>query len=448
MDQSFSLKNFRAIYDVDLKKSGELEKKYFIAAHRERLKIKRLKFIRRKIRFKYKHNNISQDFFERIINKISKSLFIRKERYDNFVNSELQKICDRVNRKGYRLPLDKISKKISGKDVYTIGYDIGSIFVSRHLQNVLKIIYGINPSHRDIIVSRLKSICSDQSPKYIIKADIKDFYESISHKNLTETLHSSSRLSVIAKRILTQILVSYSKLTGLKKGLPRGIGLSAYLSELYMKDLDDYFRSEPDVAFYSRYVDDFVLVYYPDVIKDYSFYLSSVNNLVVKKELYLNSKTKKIDLTTPKKNDFEYLGYHFIFNQKDINIRLSAKRVSKYKSRIDQAFSQYISKSIYNPKKHSDLLINKIRFLTGNTRLLNAKSNAFTGVYFSNMYINDITDLKNIDRYLTTKISTISDHRLHRRLSKLSFEEGFKKIYFRKFTAAEFEEITKGWKDA
>ncbi|EGQ9143178.1 maturase, partial [Vibrio parahaemolyticus] len=186
-------------------------------------------------------------------------------------------------------------------------------------------------SHRDLIVSRVRSVFLDKSPKYIVKADVKDFYESIEHELIIKKLHASTRLSVLPKRILTQLLRSYANLVGCDKGLPRGVGLSAYLSEVYMKDLDDELVNSPDLTFYSRYVDDLILIYSPDLIKDKSYYLQAVGEAVGRKKLQLNNKTKEIDLTVDKAQEFEYLGYKFSSKGKDIVIRLSSKRVDKYK---------------------------------------------------------------------------------------------------------------------
>ena len=50
--------------------------------------------------------------------------------------------------------------------------------------------------------------------------------------------------------------------TKIKKGLgvPRGIGISSLLSEIYMRDLDDCIKKRPEVIFYARYVDDIFIL--------------------------------------------------------------------------------------------------------------------------------------------------------------------------------------------
>ncbi|HDZ07862.1 antiviral reverse transcriptase Drt3a [Pseudohongiella sp.] len=448
MEQSFSVKNFRSIYDIDLKNRGDLEREYFEDAYRERLRIRATRRLKYRFLYKYRKGLIRKDHFETSVEKIKKLLEARKGKYNQLVTAGIEKICDKVNRKAYRLPLVKLPEKISGKDVFTIGKSAESVFVTRHLQNILRNTYEVRQSHRDLIVSRLKSICLDASPKYIIKADVKDFYESIGHKALIKKLHSSSRLSVLPKRILTQLLKSYAVLVGCDKGLPRGVGLSAYLSEVYMKEVDEELGNSPDLTFYSRYVDDLIIVFSPNVTIDKVCYLQIVQKVIAEKGLCLNNKTKDIDLTRGQTKEFEYLGYRFSFKGKDVVIRLSEKRVKKYKNRIDRAFGQYFNKFNYNPNKAAELLIDKMRFLTGNARLLNAKRRAFTGVYFNNMYINDVSDLEEIDLYFRSKSIAVTDPRLLKRLTKFSFVKGFRSKIFRSFTTSELKNITRGWKDA
>lgn len=449
MEQSFSVKNFRNIYDIDIQNRGDLERVHFVEAYNKHVKFRSLKKFKFRMNLKAKNNseNNLSSYYEERLSLINKLLKIRREDYNCCVNDALKEICLQVNKKGYKLTLERLPNQVSGKDVFTIGRTVESIFVTRHLNNILKSVYKIKQSHRDLIVSRVKGLCLDQSPKYIIKADISDFYESVEHDAIIKKLHSSTHLSVLPKRILTQLLKSYANLVGLDKGLPRGVGLSAYLSELYMLGLDDELVNSSDLTFYSRYVDDLFLIYSPNAIKSKNEYLQHVTKAIEDYNLKLNKKTKEIDLTFDKKQEFEYLGYRFIFSSSNVTIQLSCKRVMRYKGRIDQAIHSYLKKYKYNPKQKANLLINKMRFLTGNTRLLNAKSKAFTGIYFNNMHINCTADLVKIDQYFNKKLQEIEDERLRRRLYKFSFVEGFEKKVFRSFTTTELKNITRGWKD-
>lgn len=85
-------------------------------------------------------------------------------------------------------------------------------------------------------------------------------------------------------------------------------------------------------------------------------------------------------------------------------------------------------------------------FLTGNMRLFNRKSNAFIGVYFSNKYITDTRQLSGLDHYFRNKLKSVASPSLVRKLSKLSFEKGFKEKLFRNFDSKELSELSRGWK--
>ncbi|HBV4973744.1 TPA: hypothetical protein MDZ92_005595 [Klebsiella pneumoniae] len=45
-------------------------------------------------------------------------------------------------------------------------------------------------------------------------------------------------------------------------GLPRGISLSATLAELCLQEIDSFFLKEKDVFYYSRFVDDILIIHH------------------------------------------------------------------------------------------------------------------------------------------------------------------------------------------
>lgn len=127
-------------------------------------------------------------------------------------------------------------------------------------------------------------------------------------------------------------------------------------------------------------------------------------------------------------------------------MQLSQRKINKYRSRIDKAFSDYNSKFTFIPKKSEEELILRCLFLTGNMRLFNRKSNAFIGVYFSNKYITDTSQLSGLDHYFRNKLKSVASPSLARKLSKLSFEKGFKEKLFRNFDSKQLSELSRGWK--
>lgn len=446
-DQSFSVRNFKKIYDVDRKNKGAIEKDHFPKAYMYRLKIYALKKVMKFLVIRHNQKKISSIFFELKQNKLNNHIDKRKEQLKNEINSKLENIVENVSIKGYTLPLVKSAVLKRGKAVYSIGHDVETIFVSRQVQNILRSVYNVKINNRDLIISRLSSIVKDLSPKYIVRADVESFYESISHKNLLNILHSSPKLSVTPRRVLTQLIRSYADISGANSGLPRGVGISAYLSEVYMGDIDLEVSSLKDIIYYERYVDDLIIVFSPSKDENKKAYLTKITDIINRRQLNLNEKTKELDLVEEKNGNFDYLGYCFIFEMGHAKIKLSKSKVTRIKDRIDKSFSQYLKVYHLTPKKSYELLLTRIRFLTGNTRLYNSKSKAFVGVYFSNKYITDTADLNGLDRYLKYKASLISDNKLKRRIDKLSFKNGFENRVFRKFTIEVLSNISKAWKN-
>lgn len=444
-DQSLSVKNFRIIYELDRKNNGRIEKDYFPVAFQQRLKIRNLKKIAKNLGFRYKKKLVSKEHFEIRRERANKLIELRKEILNNEVNKILTDVVKTVSAKGYSLPLTKSDHLIREKEVFSIGNDIETIFVSRHVQMVLSSLYKVKINNRDLIISRLSTIVKDSSPKYIIRADVEGFYESIDHKDLLDILHSSPKLSVTPRRILTQLIRAYAKISNKSKGLPRGVGISAYLSEVYMGNVDEEINSLPDVTYYERYVDDLIAIFSPTRNENLAYYLPSIGRIISKKKLQLNDKTKELDLFNQKSNNFEYLGYHFRVENGSCTIKLSHKKKDKIKERINQSFNYFHKEHKGTPRAAFRNLLLRIRFLTGNTRLLNSKSNAFVGIYFSNKFINDTSDLVALDNFLEHKLNSLPNSKHRNRIKKMSFVQGFENKIFRKFDMKELSLVSKGW---
>jgi hypothetical protein len=445
IDQSFSARNFRIIYDLDRKNKGSLEVEYFPDAYKVRKKITKLKGFIYWLARRQRSGQISMDIFEERKRIINEHIKLRKEQYDIEVNSKLSVIANSVSAKGYTLPLILLPNQVKNKSVYSIGKTVEALFVSRQIKHILSSLYTIKSNNRDLIVSRLSALAKEMSPKYIIRADVESFYESINHKSLLELLHSSPQLSVPPRRVITQLIREYQNLTGLDKGVPRGVGISSYLSELYMSVVDDKIRSLPDVTYYERFVDDLIIIFSPSKGGNTCDYLPKITSIINDRGLCLNNKTEELDLFTQSNKNFEYLGYKFQLTAGGCSIKMSSNKVQKIRSRIDKTFDEYNKSFSKTPKRAAKNIILRMKFLTGNTRLYNSKSKAFVGIYFSNRFITDLSDLNGLDSYLSNKINGLQDQKLKKRISRFSFNKGFEDKIFRKFSFIEFRDISKGW---
>lgn len=445
MDQSFSIKNLNWMLVEDIKNGGDLEEKYMPKAFDIKNKIKRLNKIRFHLKNKLKeiNNELSNNRFLRV-NAVIDDM---KLQYQSIVSDELGRISKSIESKEFRLNVNRLSHEVGGKKVYGVGNCLGQILVVRFIQNVLKELYDIRMASRDMVISQIKLLALDDVPKYIIKTDIKSFYESINHQFLLDEIHDSSSLSLIIKRILTRFISDYKRISGDVKGVPRGIGLSAYLSEIYLSNIDKEMKRNEDLIYYGRYVDDMIFIYAPVRKETVDGYLYKIESILEKKKLILNKdKTFDFNLLGGKSGNFDYLGYNFHLGGN--RILLSKSRIDKYTLRINQSFEEYERKRLFLPKKAEEELICRCIFLTGNIRLFNRKSNAFIGVYFSNKYITDTSQLDHLDRIYQERISSsYVSISTKRKIKKLSFRKGFDRKLFGGLTRKQILHISKGWKN-
>ncbi|MGN8032411.1 antiviral reverse transcriptase Drt3a [Pseudomonas sp. 22189] len=446
MDQSFSIKNLNELLKNDREKGGDLEERYIPAAFDIRVKLYELNKLKSFSRYRFRTGKITPAFFERRMSRLTMVIDKRKIQHGRLIDLELEKVSKIVSGKEFRINVALLPILVGGKKVYGVGNTLDQVLAIRFVQRALKVLYELRMPSRDILVSQIKSLALDGVPKYIIRSDVESFYESVRHKELLDGIHQAPELSVLIKRILTRLMKDYLVVSGDESGLPRGIGISAYLSEIYLSSIDAEIRRQDDLFYYARYVDDMVLMYSPQRKELAAKYLETLSEILRGKGLRFNDKTKPIDLLSEFKGKFDYLGYTFDVSSSSPGVQLSQRKINKYKSRVDKAFSDYNSKFTFIPEKSEDELMLRCLFLTGNMRLFNRKSNAFIGVYFSNKHITDTKQLSGLDHYFRNKIKSVASPSLVRKLSKLSFEKGFKEKLFRNFDSKELSELSRGWK--
>lgn len=296
-------------------------------------------------------------------------------------------------------------------------------------------------------MSQLINLLEDNCPKYVIRTDIKNFYESIPQKTLLEKINNDYLLSIKTKKFINQILESYNGLTGQTDadtaiGVPRGIGISAYLSELFMRNVDNQIQELDDIIYYARYVDDIIAIFVPQSKKlDDSYlkkYLIRIKEIVEKEKLFINEeKTKEYNLLDSlssnnlKNNSINYLGYEIGSAEKQLVIELSERKIKKYFDRIKLSFKSFSKKKHHNRKREFKLLSARIKYLTSNTKLRNNKDKVFVGIYYSNPFLNSDKLLKKLQDELDENINqTELTDKQKQKIKAYSFIDGFKKRTF------------------
>lgn len=253
------------------------------------------------------------------------------------------------------------------------------------------------PNHKEII-AQVKNLFNDDIQKYVYRLDIKSFFESIPHIGLKAKISKNHRLDASSKNIIFQILDQYATITSSPRGIPRGIGLSFYLAEVYMQDFDLWIHSLESVFFYARFVDDIIVFSTHDVCE-------KIKKNIEEYKLRNNPEKNKTFLYNGSRKIFEFLGYKFQkSNCEDVKITLSSNKIEKIKNKVQISIDAYNQAAHQkSPKRESfawKLLNQRLRFLTGNTRLINTKKNIFVGVYYSNSFVTDDNYFSRLDFFL------------------------------------------------
>lgn len=223
--------------------------------------------------------------------------------------------------------------------------------------------YRITINSRDEMVQGVVEGLMDATPMYIVRRDIKSFYESISVGDLKRQVLSDTRTSRSAKQYIEKF---FSQHCGNSGGLPRGVGLSAVLAELHMQQFDISVQSLPGVYRYYRYSDDIFIFFLnkPGEIDEVlTQYLPSGMKFNVSKSVDYNISQGDVGPIS----GIEYLGYRFVLsggakakNSRKVEVGIGERKISRLKARIYTSFEEFLKNNDFK------LLRDRLRYLSSN----------------------------------------------------------------------------------
>ena len=446
LDQSFSAENFRKIFDIENRKGNYLEGEFFpeieIKSQEVQACIGELRSLKSE-----KNNHTPEEYDALRIDLSDKLEALRKER-EEMLHAKLEEVSSNVCAKDFSFGIREVDIG-RPKKVFVAERSAETHFALKQIQHNIRRLYKVKQANRHEIICQLRELLADAMPKYIVRTDISSFYESIPRRILLGKLRNDPLLTLQSKKIIRRILYEYSQITGRDVGLPRGIGISAYLAELYMRDIDNSIRNHPGVLYYARYVDDIVIIFCPPPNVGTRIFLQLVARSFRRMGLKRNrDKTQILNVSSKASYSLTYLGYKFEVKPKAVQLRMSPEKLARYKRRLDLTLNAYSKNATSSELRARRLLERRVRFLTGNTRLVNNKKNVVSGIYFSNPLLNATQDLDALDAYLQAKIAPLPAGRLKNRLAKMSFKYGFQTKQYRKFSAQNLFEIVEVWKNA
>ncbi len=138
-------------------------------------------------------------------------------------------------------PLVTFKKK--GKSIYKIRRLSDALVIRKLCANLIQA-SKVQQQNRDAIVTNLSKLVEEGVPYRIYRLDIKNFYESFSHELVIKKINALVKLNPTSKKIISDLINLHAGSGG--QGLPRGLAISASLSELLMSDFDNEIELTPE----------------------------------------------------------------------------------------------------------------------------------------------------------------------------------------------------------
>jgi len=194
-------------------------------------------------------------------------------------------VCDRVAQGALRQVLEPIFEKDFAEHSYGFRPNRGCKDALRQVESLLK-----------------------EGYTQVVDADLKSYFDTISHKRLLGRIQSKvadSRVVGLLGSYLTQGIMEEMKYWTPEEGTPQGAVISPLLSNIYLDPLDHMMKER---GFHMiRYADDFVVLCKSKEEAERA--LKAIREWVEENELTLHPvKTKIVDAYH---EGFDFLGYHF-----------------------------------------------------------------------------------------------------------------------------------------
>lgn len=400
----------------------------------------------------------------------------------SFQRQQLIRLCKKAEYINYGMTIEKLSESLDAsyeeiandtfefslKQVseYYLTNDLPNKLILRKLNDNIKRIYKDEQANRRIIISQVKTLLTETCPFWVIKTDIKRFYESIDRDRLISKFNDDSILSYQSMYLMKKVFENPILLG--KSGVPRGMNISATMSELYMRKFDRWVRSYDSVYYFARFVDDIII--FSNSLIDSLKLISNLNSQLkelaeglsinqTKTELFDGKTLENLDIVSGrkliKKHKLDYLGYSFkVENGRSKNrkliVSIADKKVTKIKTRVVKVFLDF------SKNKNFGLLEKRIQFLTGNYSIRKSEegNSLRAGIYYNYLQVTDSNVFEELNQLLRKSIFSKSPNFGGKiglspiqkdKLSRFCFLAGFEKKTYFEFTYLDMQQIIKCW---
>lgn len=194
---------------------------------------------------------------------------------------------------------------------------------------------------------------------YFLKCDVRKFFDSIDHEILKERLQRI----VDDKRtlhMLFDIIDSYE--VSLGKGIPMGNQTSQWFALFYLDPLDRLLKEKLRIKYYTRYMDDCVLVSHSKEVLNNA--LAEMRKLLADLKLEFNDKTQIFPIA----HGVEYLGWRFYLTETGTVIRRLKKHSKiRWQHRMRKLQNEYAAGKMELSKINESIISYQNHMSYGNT---------------------------------------------------------------------------------
>jgi len=319
-------------------------------------------------------------------------------------------IASRVISKNYRFkpPLRLVVNKLqSGKKKTVYLFDYQDDFLLKVINRLLtdSFSYLISPSCHSFQKGKgaktaFRSLVSDPfiDSKYCLKTDIRNFFNSVNVNDFIENLPKEIISDQILYELIKQILLNNNarlpdgRIITEQKGLMAGCPLAPFLSNIYLRSLDDIFTKQNIT--YTRYSDDIVLFDHECKIEEHR---KTIETFLANKNLFLNK--EKTSITIPGEMAI-FLGFSY---SKGV-IDLSPVSVNKMKGKIKRMARSYNRRLKRGKMDDTGILRHFISRINRKMYGIDAQENNLCWAHWFFPVINTHKSLEILDRYIQERL--------------------------------------------
>lgn len=465
LDQSFTAHNYEVIYCLESRK-GNIDVRTM--PHKYQATLVKLKELKTDVHSVLQRKGHLSEAELLDLNAKKDELKKLREELKLELHEYLESIEAQVSSRDFKFSFSKFVTA-DGKEVFSINQDSHAhVFAMKQLQYNIRHTFKVKQSNRHSILATIKTFLNSRIPVYVIRTDMSGFYESIPQEMLKSMIFSNTLLSNKSKSFINGILCEYentkdSDIVPASQGVPRGIGISSYLSEMYMRDIDANISTRKEVLFYARYVDDIFIIlnslpiacslakYYDDLTAYFRTY-----GLTLKQPDDGSGKCRLIDFTQADYTEppMDYLGYCLYMTRvgKKLTTKfgMSMSKKSRYKEKIDHAIAHFETLSKCNVKQAYHDLFDSIKMITGNYKLFKSKNGVKVGLYYNNDLIDNLEELDELTRHLRDHAiepyTGLRDRanvkrKIAKRISNIDFKQRWQERKMFKFTMQRMQEL-------